>query len=74
MKVKIYECPRLNCLYRWIPRVKDHDPKECPNCKHRFFADWGDKLKCSEVEYHSKEELQKIRREIIEWNEKGRWA
>jgi hypothetical protein len=71
MKETICECPRPKCHYRWIPRVQN--PKECPDCKHRFSAIWGDKLKRTEVKFHSKEELLKIRRDIEEWNEKGRW-
>ena len=59
---------------RWTPRVKTHDPKECPNCKHRFSADWGLKLKCDVVTVKSKEELLKLREDIAKWNEKLRWT
>lgn len=74
MKIKVCECPKSTCRYRWIPRVRSHEPKECPNCKHRFMADWGLKLKCELVTVKSKEELQKLRDDIAKWNEKGRWV
>ena len=72
MKVKLFECPKPNCRYRWIPRVDK--PKECPNCKHRFSADWGLKLKVKVVEIHSKEELRKLKADILKWNEQDRWG
>jgi hypothetical protein len=73
MKIKICECPKSTCRYRWIPRVRDRDPKECPNCKHRFIATWGLPLKCEVVGVGSMAELKKLRADIAEWNERGRW-
>jgi len=74
MKVKVCECPKTTCRYRWIPRVTGRDPKECPNCKHRFTANWGLELKCEMVSVKSKEELLKLRGDIVKWNEKLRWT
>lgn len=71
MKIKVFECPKQTCRFRWIPRV--NVPKECPNCKHRFTADWGLKPKMTVHEIKSKEELLKLKEEIRLWNEKGRW-
>jgi len=71
VKVKVFECPKATCRYRWIPRV--NIPKECPNCKHRFVADWGLKPKVLIAQVKSKQEFLKLKREIAQWNEKGRW-
>jgi hypothetical protein len=71
VKVEVFECPKPTCRYRWLPRVPK--PKECPNCKHRFSADWGLKPKVKVVEVHSKEELRKLRADLDKWNEKDRW-
>jgi len=27
---------QCDCFYRWIPRLKDVLPKECPDCKKRL--------------------------------------
>jgi len=48
-------------------------PKECPNCKHRFTADWGLKPKMVVKQVKSKEELSQLKEEVKRWNEKGRW-
>jgi hypothetical protein len=72
MKVKVCECPKNLCRFRWIPRV-EYVPKECPNCKHRFSADWGLPIKCTEVTVQSREDLLKLRADIREWNDKLRW-
>jgi hypothetical protein len=37
-------------------------------------ADWGLQLKCNEVVFKSKAELQKLREDITKWNETGRWT
>lgn len=71
MKIRVLECPRKTCKYRWVPRVDM--PKECPNCKHRFSADWGLEPKSKLVTVKSREELKKLRSDITEWNERGRW-
>lgn len=71
MEIRVYECPKEGCRYRWVPRVES--PKECPNCKHRFTADWGLKPKVSVVKVHSKEEKRALLDKIKKWNEKGRW-
>lgn len=72
VQIKVCECPKSTCRYRWIPRVSG-EPKECPNCKHRFVATWGLPLKCSVASVDSMDALKKLRSEIAEWNAKGRW-
>ena len=47
-------------------------PKECPNCKHRFMADWGLKPKLKICEIKSKDELRQLKDTITKWNEKDR--
>ena len=72
MEIVVCECPVETCRYRWRNRVKN--PKECPNCKHRFEAAWGLKLRCYKVIIKSREELQKLKADLEAWNSKGRWA
>ena len=72
MKVKLFECPKPTCRYRWVPRVDK--PKECPNCKHRFSADWGLEPKVKVVEVCSKDEFRKLKADILKWNDEDRWA
>ena len=71
MKIEVVECPRRTCRYRWMPRV--NKPKECPNCKHRFAADWGEEPILVVHQVKSKDDLLRLRRELKQWNEKGRW-
>lgn len=71
MKVKLYECPRKLCRYRWLPRV--NTPKECPNCKHRFTAAWGLKPKLRTVTVKSKDELLALKEQTKRWNDEDRW-
>ena len=72
MEIVICECPVETCRYRWRNRVRH--PKECPNCKHRFEASWGLKLRCYKVTVKSREDLQKLKADLEAWNFKGRWA
>jgi hypothetical protein len=72
MEVKVCECPVKICKYRWISRVPH--PKECPNDKHRFDSAWGLKLKSWKVKITKTEDLKKLRKEIDDWNAKGRFA
>jgi len=71
VKILVVECPKKTCRFRWRPRVDS--PKECPNCKHRFTADWGLKPKTTVYEIKSREEFLKLLEEIKKWNEQGRW-
>lgn len=72
MEVKVCECPVGTCKYRWKSRVRH--PKECPNCKHRFDATWGLKLKCWAVKIANVDDLNKLKKELDDWNAKGRFA
>ena len=74
MEVKVCECPKPLCRYRWIPRVVNAEPKECPACKHRFTASWGLKVKCWNQKISSMDDLKQIKREIREWNDKVRFT
>jgi transcriptional regulator NrdR family protein len=71
MEIKVWECPKKTCKFRWVPRV--NKPKECPNCKHRFTADWGLKPKSTIVVVKSADDLRKLKEEIAKWNDKDRW-
>lgn len=35
--MKQYKCQR--CKYEWYPRNPGIKPKECPNCKSRYWSD-----------------------------------
>jgi len=60
------------CKYRWRSRVRR--PKECPSCKHRFDSTWGLKLKFWIVKLASMDDVKKLKKELDDWNSKGRFA
>jgi len=72
MEVIVCECPVATCRYRWKSRVSH--PKECPSCKHRFDSNWGLALITRRSKVSSVDDLKKLKKELDEWNAKGRFS
>lgn len=73
MEIRICECQKPLCRYRWIPRVKDSEPKECPSCKHQFSGcTWSTKAKCWSVTVDSMKEYISLKASIKKWNQEER--
>ena len=72
MEAVVCECPMPLCRYRWKSRVPH--PKECVECKHRIDSSWGLPLIVRKVKINSSDDLKKLKKEIDDWNAKGRYS
>ena len=75
MEIRVCECQKPLCHYRWIPRTKTvTEPIECPSCKHQFNSrTWSIKAKCWIETVNNVDELKKLKQSIKKWNYEGRF-
>ncbi len=81
MDVRVCECQKPLCRYRWIPRtvkLKEdsyREPKECPSCKLQFSGcSWSIKAKCWVETVNNMEEYKKLKTSIKKWNKEERFT
>jgi len=85
MEIRVCECQKPLCRYRWIPRVGNKygvsmdepapDPKECPSCKHQFNGcTWSVKAKCWTATVNNMNELKTLKEAIKKWNHEERFT
>jgi hypothetical protein len=85
MEIRVCECQKQQCHYRWIPRTGNKygvsetvpvaEPKECPCCKHQFSGySWSVKAKCWTETVNNVTELKTLKASIKKWNYEGRFA